>query len=413
VGQSKSPATLAARCGILAVWFYFIQGTVFPWYLHVPGLVMSLLLFLVPAVTTVVVATGGGSWRWSWLVVLFAFALGICMAEEPGSAGLHWLGEALLMIAVGPVILNPTAVEVRSSAWRLTVKGLTTLTGIFVVWYVLHLPSFGMYFTSFMNQSMLLGPIAGLGVVIASARALHGRSWRWGLLAAFGLVPLLASGSRLAALATCAAGCSLLIRRKPILGGVFALLVVLAIVRFLATTGNKPIDNDSVSFTNALAKKGIGDSRSELWQARIDEFKSSPLIGIGISMGRDSGTFKNAQGSIRVEPGSSYLAILSMTGALGTIAFFSALGMLLYGFYTNQSMPPLEKDILSVVGILLAVHGVAEGWILGFGHPLCFLFWLWLGNFGDAARQSVQPVANRRLRSPIKVRLVQRAPATR
>ena len=343
---------------------------------------------------------GGGSWRWSWVLVLFAFVLGICMAEEPGSAGLHWLGEALLMIAVGPVILNPTAVEVRSAAWRLTVNGLTTLTGIFVIWYVLRLPSFGPYFTSFMNHSMLLGPLAGLGVVIASARALHDRSWRWGLLAVCGLVPLLASGSRLAALATFAAGCFLLIRRKPVLGGVFALLIILAIAQFLAATGNKPIDNDSVSFTNALAKKGTGNSRSELWQARINEFKSSPLIGIGISMGKDSGTFKNAEGSIRVEPGSSYLAILSMTGAVGTIAFFSALGMLVYGFYTNQSMPPLEKDILCVVGIFLAVHGVAEGWILGFAHPLCFLFWLWLGNVGDVVRQPARAMIKRNLRTP-------------
>ena len=260
---------------------------------------------------------------------------------------------------------------------------------------------------------MLLGPVAGLGVMVASAKALHGRSWRWGLLAVFGVIPVLASGSRLAALATAAAGCFLLIRRKPVLGGISSLLVALAVMRFLATTGNEKIEDDSVSFTNALAKKGTQNSRADLWQSRIDEFKSSPLVGIGIAMGTGGGSSQDANGSTRVEPGSSYLAILSMTGGLGAITFFSAVGLCLLGFVTAQSKPPLEADILSVVGIYLAVHGVAEGWILGFGSPLCFIFWLWLGNVGDAASQPIQQVANRRRRPLTRARPLVPAPATR
>jgi hypothetical protein len=57
----------------------------------------------------------------------------------------------------------------------------------------------------------------------------------------------------------------------------------------------------------------------------------------------------------------------------------------------------MDKDILSVVGIFLAVNGIAEGWILGFGSPLCFLFWLWLGNVGDAAAQPFRAFAQRRI----------------
>lgn len=366
---------------------------------------------LILTVTAGVAVARGGSWRWSWVLVLFAFALGVILAEEPVSAGLHWVGLAFLMIAVGPVIMNPRVIEVRAAAWRLAVNGLTTLTGAFVIWYALHLPNLGgqVYFTAFMNQSMLLGPIAGMGVLIAAARALHGRSWRWGVLAVLGLVPLLASGSRLAALATCAAGCFFLIRRKPVLGIGGALLVSLAVVSFLRNGGDTDA-GDSVKFTNALAKKGTENSRAELWQSRIDEFKSSPLVGIGIAMGSGNGAGKDDSGRIRVEPGSSYLAILSMTGGLGFITFFAAIGMLLFQF-VGASLPPLKKDILSVVGIYLAVHGVAEGWILGFGHPFCFLFWLWLGSVGDAGRQPVRSVVGRRLRPQHPVRTWKPAPA--
>ncbi len=388
---------------MLVVLVYFIRGTVLPWYIHVPDFAWVILIVAALFVTVGIVIAGGGSWRWSWIIVLLAFAASLTQAEQFGVAGSRWVGLALLMLALGPVVLNPVAIEIRSAAWRLVVNGFTALTAIFVVWYVLHLPCPGgrSPFAGFMNQSMMLGPIAGLGVVIAAARAIHGRSWWWWLLAVLGLVPLLASGSRVATLSTGAAGCYLLIRRKPMLGGLMALLFLLA-VGYFVTRGDNATESDSVG--GALARKGIENTRADLWQARIEEFKSSPVFGIGVAMGTGSGSAIEANGSIRVEPGSSYLAILAMTGALGTVAFFSAMGLLLYGFITVQSKTPLDKDILSAAGIFLAVHGVAEGWILGFGSPLCFLFWLWLGNFGDAALQPIRTKAKRGLRALQRVR---------
>ena len=391
---------------------YFIRGTVLPWYLHIPATVLMLINGLALMLGMGLAIASAGRWRWSWVIVLLAFAGGIVQAEQPKSAGLHWLGLALVILAVGPVVLNPVAIGLRSAAWRLAINGLTALTGIFVVWYVLHLPSFGgaVYFTSFMNQSMLLGPIVGMGIVIALARAIHGRSWRWGLLAILGLVPLLASGSRVAALATGAAGCFLIIRHKPMIGGLCGLLLLLAVYSFITHgQSDSSSDSSSDSFTGALARKGIANSRADLWQSRIDEFKSSPLFGIGIAMGTGEGASEEGNGSIRVEPGSSYLAILSMTGGLGAIAFSLALGLLLFGYVSSQRQVGLDRDILNVVGVFLGVHGVAEGWILGFGSPLCFLFWLWLGNVGDAALQPVRAIAKRRLPAPQKYRSPQPA----
>jgi hypothetical protein len=101
-------------------------------------------------------------------------------------------------------------------------------------------------------------------------------------------------------------------------------------------------------------------------------------------MGTGSGSVKDESGSIRVEPGSSYLAILSMTGVLGTLTFFGALAPLVLGLAYSRRINRPDRDILNVMGIYLAVHGVAEGWIISFGSPLSFLFWLWLGSLGDA-----------------------------
>jgi hypothetical protein len=386
---------------VLVVLLYFIRGTVLPWYLHIASMVLIAMTVVILAFTAWMVIAGGGRWRWSWAVVLVAFAVGLTQAEQLNTAGLRWLGLVLLILTVGPVIVNPVAVEARAAAWRLTVSGMVSLTAIFLAWYILHLPNFGAgYFSAFMNQCMLAGPIAGMGTAIVLARALHGRSWRWGLLAVLGLIPVLASGSRVATLATGATVCFLLVRRRPVVGIAVALLCLFVGYRFVNQTNSEQAD-DSIgnSVTGALSYKGIQNTRTELWQSRIDEFKSSPVFGVGIAMGTGSGSVVEEGGAIRVEPGSSYLAVLAMTGALGVIAFSSALGLLLFGYVKSQRQAGLDRDILNVVGIYLAVHGVAEGWILAFGSPFCLLFWLWLGNVGDAALQPVRARTKRGLRA--------------
>jgi len=365
----------------------------------VPNVGWMLLTAFALSLPVGIVLAGGGRWRWSWVMVLLAFAPGNFNAEEPKSAGLHWLGLLFLIVSMGPVVLNPVAVEMRSAAWRFATKGMISLTAVFLLWYVLHLPSFGAGdFSSFMIQCMMLGPIVGMGIVIALARAVHGRSWRWGLLALLGFVPLLASGSRVATLAAIAGICFLLIRRKPIFG--LGVLVLCASLIYGFMSEGKNLKSSPDSLIGAMARKGDLNSRSGKWESRWLEFKSNPIFGIGIGTATGDGSEKMRDGRTFVEPGSSYLALLAMTGGLGTVAFCSALGLLLFGFIVPHQRGGLDEDILYLVGIYLAVHGVAEGWILSFGGPLCFLFWLWLGRVGDFTLQPLRVNVKRRLGLP-------------
>ena len=402
--QSHHTLRWSRWVGVVTALVYFFRGTVLPWYLHVPDAVLIGLTILTLSLGTGLAVIGGGRCRRPWVLVLLTFGVGISQAEQPTSAGLHWLGIVLLVFAVGPVIQNPMASQLRAAAWKLFTSGMTSLTGVFILWYVFRLPSLGgrVFFTSFMNQSMLLGPIVGMGIAIALARFLQKGSWKWALLAASGLIPLLASGSRLATMATGIAVCFLIYRRKPMLGFAASLLLGIAIVGFIA--GHQEQASDSVE--GGISRKGTENTRADLWKSRMDEFVSSPFFGIGVAMGTGSGSEKDSNGRIRVEPGSSYLALLAMTGVLGTVAFFSALGFLVYRFATLRKKPGLElgRDILTVVGIYMAVHGVGEGWILGFGSPLCFIFWLWLGSFGDAALQSDRRAAQPQFRTYRRVR---------
>jgi len=374
---------MARWCGVLVVLVYFMRGTVLPRYVPVPYAGWILLTGAALALAAGVAISGGGSWRTAWVIVLPAFGAGLVQAEQFNAAASRWLGLALLIIALGPVVRNPVACALRSAAWRLTVRGLTGLTAVFVLWYALRLPNLGVgFFTAFMNQCMLAGPLAGLGVVIAIARAVRGDPWRWGLLATLGVIPVLASGSRLATLATGIAGVFLLTRRKPALGVTVALLCMLFAYRFVTKPAT---EQTGESVTSALASKGSANSRTGFWESRILEFKSSPIVGIGIGVVTGSGSARDGGLVIQVEPGSSYLAVLAMTGALGSVAFVIAIGILVLGFARAAGDQGGDRDVLSGVGVFLAVHGVAEGWVLAFGSPLCFLFWVWLGGFGDAA----------------------------
>jgi O-antigen ligase len=188
----------------------------------------------------------------------------------------------------------------------------------------------------------------------------------------------------------------------------FAFLFLCLVCGFMLHHG---ADEESEATTGGLVRKGTANSRADLWESRIAEFKSSPLLGIGVAMGTGSGSAVEEDGTVRVEPGSSYLAVPAMTGALGTVSFGVALGMLLCGFAFARQKPTLDRDILNVVGVFLAIHGVAEGWVLAFGSPLGLIFWLWLGSVGDATLAPSRAIARRRL--PTRQIFPSRRPALR
>jgi hypothetical protein len=137
-----------------------------------------------------------------------------------------------------------------------------------------------------------------------------------------------------------------------------------------------------------IAYKGLENSREGLWQERWDEFEENLLLGIGIGM---SSGFKEAKelSEVRfagtVEPGSSYLVVLSMTGSLGAISLISVIMsevLKLRRVWTN--VPMRRRLEIAGVGLLLFVHAGAEGWIYSPGGVMCLFFWIWLGIVGDA-----------------------------
>ena len=132
-------------------------------------------------------------------------------------------------------------------------------------------------------------------------------------------------------------------------------------------------------------------SRESRWTHRIEEFSEYPVLGYGFVAIDTKHTQEYMPSTGIIEPGSSWLAILSMTGIVGMICFLtmftstcSKLYALLY-FYDDK-WALLHLGILAV----FSVHFIAEGYVFSGGGALCFLFWFFFGCAYSFARNPIE-----------------------
>ena len=111
-------------------------------------------------------------------------------------------------------------------------------------------------------------------------------------------------------------------------------------------------------------------SRTALWNARVEEFRSSPIWGIGFGV---TGIGDEAK-SGRAETGSGWLTVLSQTGIIGLI-----LALLI----VKCAMLPLRllrknhrMALYSALLVFLCLHTMFEAYLFQSGWYLCFVFWL-------------------------------------
>lgn len=125
----------------------------------------------------------------------------------------------------------------------------------------------------------------------------------------------------------------------------------------------------------------VFSSRQSKFNYRIEEFKSSPLFGVGFSaIDTTSGdNFLPANGTI--EPGSSHLAVLSMTGLTGALAYL----FILYKAYCNaRSSRSLRSRFVLSCLIALFIHAWFEGYIFAGGNYMALVYWLVIGQCIDS-----------------------------
>lgn len=234
-------------------------------------------------------------------------------------------------------------------------------------------------FSGLMNHSMVLGPIAGLSGVALFATILSFNSPRRHLIivlmALFCLISCLLAASRVAVGATGVACIFAIFRyyrnRMSKMVSVFVVLAGLLMATFPVWGG----------FTNFLVEKqqkneemgGAMFSRERKFTARILEFESSPVIGIGYNAINPEYDFVE-MGNGQIEPGSSWLAVASMTGVIGLCVFLGICSRGLKRAWRIKS--PFISSLLGGMLVFFFIHMIAEGYIFAPGSFLALLFWL-------------------------------------
>lgn len=260
------------------------------------------------------------------------------------------------------------------------------------------------YFCGITTHSMLLGPISGCTVLYMFYQLYHWKNSGKGkklffLIVLFMSVCLLFGAASRSAFIATAVGvvvlhCIYVRNRKAKLYKI-ALFGILALVIF--TPALEPY------YAKLLAKNGNEeflnfDSRADHWRLHWESFKENPLTGIGFSAIVVDPEINTLGDNGRVETGSSWLSILSMTGILGFCSFCFLLMGAFRILYRNLRRHELEVAFGSGLLSFWCVHMLAEGYVLSAGGLLFFSFWLLLGTIYsyDVLRRKVRPVAEAR-----------------
>lgn len=230
-------------------------------------------------------------------------------------------------------------------------------------------------------QSMLLGPIAGMGAMAMLYLYLRQRRIYWLALSIACVGSVLFSASR-AAFVSLLVGILVLLYLHT--GSLTRYIRLIAVVGLLLSV-TYPVWNGAMYAVKEKQERHaedveLFDSRTPKVECRVKEFISSPIYGVGFAAIEPK--FKdNYSENGTIEPGSSWLAVFSMTGLIG-----AAFVLLLY-YRAIKALLTHRKGInILVTGCLalMMVHMIVEGYIFAPGSSLCFLCWLLVGVGYDA-----------------------------
>jgi len=296
--------------------------------------------------------------------------------------GIRWILWILLLSSVGPMFSSKLLMKIRYKILYYFLRGFILLTVLSFFYKLLGLPPIGRgNFAGLMNQSMVLGPVAAISGIYSFYNYLTNKKLKlktFYLAISFisGIVVILAS-SRLA-FAGYIAGMIFLFA-KPFKYRVIYSILIVSFGLSVFSRLDDGAENIDQSIDKGMIEKGTNNSRETLWNDRISEFKEHPVFGVGFSAQNDKLIeSENSSMGGRIEPGSGYLMILSMTGVFGLTLF---LWYLYFLFNNKQFWREIFNNETYKLSILafFAIHFIGEGYIYSAGSMMSAFFWLIIG----------------------------------
>lgn len=348
--------------------------------------VLSLALFLLNI---------GSDYRINLPLLLLTGIVGISLISNPfpelSLRTQRFIAFSTGMPCLSPLIVTERLSDVRKLLLKTTLITLSVSVVIsFMIWIYTLTPlcqnseDFTYYgFRGLFNKGMSLSPVAAVTSVWSAYRIFHTSSRStslWLTLTIVSILTCICAGSRIALVGLVASLCFIFfINKTKIIHSLKKKRYRIAAIFICAITALAiPKAMTSIILKNNVAQShGTWYySRQELWNDRIAEFKSSPVIGIGYAnriLHEDE-----SPGDLRkMEPGSSYLSLLSNTGLIGMsmfLCFLATLAIRSCKISTRKNIQALTLP-LSLL-IFLLINGITEGWLLYSGGMMSPIFWL-------------------------------------
>lgn len=339
-------------------------------------------------------------------------AMSVCFSvnHEKFMAWQRLFAFTLMILVVGPLIHSKVSNNVRRKAlpimgWMCVVCALyyNGLYSFMVIEYCSWLSPYAWVFSHALDISMLFATFSAFGALYVGwlllkdawpiARDFKGnnrKAWMkclWHIccfLLCFNSLIIASSRSALIAFAIGLLAMCILrwIRLKRIqLVGCAGASVILAFCTLTVIVPMTP--GMEIKLNNVAKHDDYLASRRDLWNERGNEIQRFRLFGTGFgcvdeqslnsyrlpisNQGTNIFAVKPADGVI--EPGSSWMYVLSSTGILGFALF---LLMVVFAFASSLRRCPLIPALL----LFFTLHMIVEGYVLSAGSAASYIFWL-------------------------------------
>ena len=334
-----------------------------------------------------------------WMLLLvYASVISILWGNPPSvfQAWEHLWLFVLVVSVISPLIQNKTFITLRLMAFRwLLFFSVGIAVGSFFCYFLginyMNPEKYSIvsnavgWFGGMTINSMILGPISAIATTCLMWLYLTRRDSLQPLQKMCILVFLFCSFCSVLMTASRGSFFAMLIGMVSILytlfkGSYFKILnVVIPIIvtTFLLYPIYRPFADNLIKKQNSnIEMGGTFASREGKWNNRLEEFKESPLFCVGFASLDSKNNADYTKDSI--EPGSSWLAVFSMTGLLGGGA---VLILLLYCYhFLYKNIKYHECALYLALLNVFVIHMSTEGYIFAGGSFMFFCFWLLIGS---------------------------------
>lgn len=324
-------------------------------------------------------------------VAIYGLSLLLHPTPEPWLRTQRFIAFLIGMLCFSPLLTSDSLAKIRLRISAITYYVLSAMVFLsFLVWLAsfIRFGEDGIWksgihnygFCGIFKVGMVLSPVSAIIAITSAFLLLEGKCkikpFLNGLILFTGIIMCVAGGSRIASVGLFLSLASLLIIKRHVLAQMLhsRLAIAMALSGTILLIASSPYALSVIRHKNMIGEShgSLFYSRERLWHDRIEEFASSPLTGIGYA--NEFPSERNKGSLTEIEPGSSWLALMSYGGLVGLgcfLWFSSSLARMLYRIRDDGRFP-----ICLAILLFLVINAFTEGWLMFAGSIIFPVFWL-------------------------------------